>query len=479
MTTTSAAALKWPRVLITLSTLAGLLGGAALLWLAYSGLQQAQWNAPRLAAVWAVAHGVNIYGTAQSGPFLGWIYGPMFPLYCAPAAWLGGLTAFATGAWLLNLLAALLPAAVCLRAAVRRADVLPLLTLYLALLLCSPLTQKQFLFLHVDTLCIGFGLLACWSLSRAVGGAGAGSVIRAAVFTALAIATKQVGVGLGLGLSLWLVVNRRYALLGRYLLWLAGLSLFFWSVCLVLVGTDRLIFSLWWYHVYNPTGSTTWAELGAETWRVVAGAWPWLLGFLVAWRGSMRARVANNDGNGGGDLRAALLWAALGVLPFGVLAASKVAGNINSVHSLNYLFVWLILALGRALPGLKEAVAPALVHAALVGAALIAGGMTAHRAEVTWKPSRQLEADLELARQHPGKVYFPWNPLVTLMTDGKIYPFDDALLCLNRSGLAPSAAAVLRDIPRGALIVYPDPVQSRFALTYLTARRPPEPAAKP
>ncbi len=475
MNSANAASDNWPRVVVRISVGLGLLGGGALLWLTYSGLQMVQWNAPRLAAAWAVAHGINIYGTAQSGPFLGWIYGPVFPLYFAPAAWLGSLTAFFAGAWLLNLLAALFPVALCLRPAARREDFVPLLVLYGVLLLSSALTQRAFLFLHVDTLCVGFGLLACWSLGR---GPGTGAVFAAALFSTLAIGTKQLAVGLPIGLAMWLLTTGQYRLLGRYLFWLIVLSGLFWAMCFRWIGADRVIFNLWWFHLRNTSTAVSWMQLGLDGLTVALQAWPWLLGLGVAWwRPGADQPSAPAADDPGARLRAQLLWVALCMLPFGLLAASKTGSNSNSFHTVNYAAVWLLLALAQVWRGLGFHRRAAIGYLLLTLAALIGGGITAHRANLAWRPSRQLEADLDLARQHAGKLYMPWDPLVTLMTDRKIYPFDDALLGLSRAGFPASREAVLGEIPRGALIVYPDPVQSSFALSYL--QTPPAPAAPP
>jgi hypothetical protein len=100
-----------------------------------------------------------------------------------------------------------------------------------------------------------------------------------------------------------------------------------------------------------------------------------------------------------------------------------------------------------------------------VGGLALGYGLAIKRG-VVWLPYRGQEETLELARRNPGKVYLPWNPLITIISDHKIYPFDDALLSLWRAGLEPPREAILRATPPNALVLYPEPVQSRFALKY-------------
>jgi hypothetical protein len=83
-----------------------------------------------------------------------------------------------------------------------------------------------------------------------------------------------------------------------------------------------------------------------------------------------------------------------------------------------------------------------------------------------WRPYRGQEAMLQKARLAAGHMYFPWNPLLTLITDKKIYPFDDALYCLWLGGLEVPVARVRGSLPPGVVVFYEEPAQSHFALNY-------------
>jgi hypothetical protein len=96
---------------------------------------------------------------------------------------------------------------------------------------------------------------------------------------------------------------------------------------------------------------------------------------------------------------------------------------------------------------------------------------------LVWTPYRGQEELLTLARRHQGKIYLPWNPLTTLITERKIYPFDEALHYLWLARLEPPLDAIRAAVPADALIVYQEPSQSHFALKYFgkDARTPSPP----
>jgi hypothetical protein len=91
--------------------------------------------------------------------------------------------------------------------------------------------------------------------------------------------------------------------------------------------------------------------------------------------------------------------------------------------------------------------------------------------DAQWLPYRGQEKMLATARASAGQIYFPWNPLLTLITDREIYPFDDALYCLARAGLGLPQVVVRASVPPGAILFYEEPAQSHFALNYFPDHR--------
>lgn len=86
-------------------------------------------------------------------------------------------------------------------------------------------------------------------------------------------------------------------------------------------------------------------------------------------------------------------------------------------------------------------------------------------------PSRYQQEQLEFARAHLGRVYYPWNPLVTIITDHRIYPTEDALYYLWLTNQVPPAAAVAAAVPKQAIVIYHEPEPAGFAAAFLKSAR--------
>lgn len=447
-----------------LITGAGLIG---LLWLSFVQVFLVQWNAPRLAPAAALVRGLAIYGTADSGPFLGWIYGPVFPLVFAGIAWLPDQVSLHAAAWGLNLLFAAGPLWLAARCGGGWAAAGAALLIGGLAVLGTGLGRSMLSFIHVDVLGAAFGVAACLALARGLEPGGRVWLVVAAAASVLALGTKQVAAGLVLGLTGWLWAEGRRRELGFYLGGLAAIGLVAVLAAVPAFGWKELGFNLWTVHLHNPLTPGWGAQLIERLGVLMLESLPvllvWLASRPVAPPGPVVERVER-----------ALGWAAVGHLPFGLLAAVKVAGGLNSVHAFHYLACLLTLRLARALavpggPGRRGWLLLAMAAALASGQ----GWQAAHREQLPVRLSvTRLREDEALARREPGRVYFPWNPLVTVLTDRRVRPFDDALLCLDRIGFPAERAVVLADIPPGALVVYPDPVQSTFALRYLQEPHP-------
>jgi len=439
---------------------------ALLLWRMYCTVERVQWNGPRLTPSFALAEGLNFYGTRSAGPFLGWVYGPVFPLFMVPAALVPNLNGAFALAWGLNLAAFLLPAWLVARLALREfRGVATALFFWTALSLAGEVSHTQFYFLHVDTLCVGLTLLAGWALVQAVGQPELRRWVHAAAaLTALAIWTKQSAAAVPVIFILWLMAAGERPLAGRFLVYvllyggLLGVGFMAWF------GGEQVLFNLVWVHLHNPARPD---GQGAFYGQLLASSPGWLIPGVALVLARRAHGIAEECAAPARRMQSLLLWLAIGSLPLGLVAASKVAGGWNSLHSLNFALLWLALALAREAtqPGLGRAARLALVVAG--GAPLVTGWLAAEAADLRWRPDTIQAEALASAREHAGHLYLPWNPLVTVITDHKIYPFDDALVCLSRLGIPASIEAVRRDIPTRAIVVYPEPAQSQYALQYL------------
>jgi len=456
--------------------LAGL-GSLVILWTALCTVPGIAWNPPRLAPSYALVEGLNIYATRASGAHLGWTYGPVFALWGVPAALVPQITCSLLAWALLNSVAIFVPAWLVLRdAADSRGGAWQGLALFAVLMLSNALTQQQFFFIHVDGLCIGLGTLACWSLRRAALGRGGHYLHLTALAVILAIWTKQVAVSLAPGLFLWLWWTGQSRLMRPLFLWLVVYGGAITGGFFLWFGGEALLFNLWLIHAQTPTKGG-WALLGSEILRMLwsSGVWVVTAALLAC---LPRARAAEAES---ADVSLLKLLACVAVchLPLGLAAVLQAGGGLNSVHSLNYLVLMIALWLMRLLrPGNAAAASGVALWFIVVLGLGMAYAHTVKRGTV-WLPYRGQEELLATARANAGRMYFPWNPLLTLITDKKIYPFDDALYCLSLAHLDPPVAAVRAAVPAGAVLCYVEPSQSHFALRYFPPNVGGSPAAKP
>lgn len=451
-----------------------LAGAVALLvlWPLWCTAPGIPWNAARLAPSFALVRGLPIYALRDSGAHLGWVYGPVFPLWYAPA----GLTDNPTvglllaSAWSMATLFA--PLALVLRyvfpGTCRRNGFL--MAIAALLLLANPITRAAFLFIHVDALSVAWAAAACVALHAGVVRGWRPGLPLAAFAVALAVAAKQVSVVLVPATLFWLWFQGHRGLIVRWLFWLAVVCGGLAAVFFVAFGAEGMLFNAWLLFSRMPWQGG-WEIAGRNVCAVLAASWLWLLAaVLLLVLARMRGRTRR-----GGD-RASLLALFVGLaawqLPMGIAASMVVDAALNSIHSINYLFLAGLIAMGDLLEQPAAESSPPVwltprAAAVTVGLlAAVAAVWPLRREELSWTPYRGQEELVALARQHAGKIYLPWNPLTTIITERKIYPFDEALHYLWLSRLEPPHAAIVAAVPADPLIIYQEPSQTHFALRY-------------
>ena len=72
------------------------------------------------------------------------------------------------------------------------------------------------------------------------------------------------------------------------------------------------------------------------------------------------------------------------------------------------------------------------------------------------------EVAYRFSRQHPGRAYFPWNPLSNLLGERKLYDFDYALLDRELAGWPVGGRHVLRNLPETLHFVCYPPYMKAF-----------------
>ncbi|MCX6950636.1 MAG: hypothetical protein NTV51_00370, partial [Verrucomicrobia bacterium] len=139
----------------------------------------------------------------------------------------------------------------------------------------------------------------------------------------------------------------------------------------------------------------------------------------------------------------ALIW--LFLLPTSVLSFYKMGGSSNSLNGVLYLAPMASLA---AVGWLRD-FRPSASSVWLATAVWVV--TVPHLLVSPLLPLRPLTVHLEtgeiLARRFPGRIFFPWNPLLTFYTEGRFYHTEDGLNVRRVSGAARPPAAIRRDLP--------------------------------
>lgn len=449
------------------------LGLATTLWTVLCLMPLVQWNPARLAPSFALVRGLPIYALRDSGAQLGWFYGPGFPLWYAPVALLDNPTYALLGAGLLNILTWLGPVVLLLRAAgTTSRTALAGAVLAGVLMLGHNVTNYGFYFVHVDGLCLALQVAACLGLHAAATRGGRAGLQVAAIALAAAFWTKVISLALVPALLCWLWQARRRDLIRPFLFLFTVYAGLLSAIVLAAFGPAEVLFNTFLVHARNPWRGD-WRLLAGELGRLALGCWSWLPALILAWWLRRRAEPEPSDpGSPPPSLIALLGWAALWMTPLGLSAVLKAGGGLNSLHSVHLLLLAGLVHLAKLLdrparaPGLAAGLFLLTVAVPLGHAAWIA----ALPGKVHWTPDRHQEDLLRVARENPGRCYFPWSPMITIITEHRISPLDDALYCLWLCRLEPPVDKIRAAVPSNPVIIYSEPAQSRFAMRYFDQR---------
>ncbi len=408
---------------------------AAWLWLCWCLFPLRDWNDVRLAPSLALARGVSFYPGLHSGAVTTWIYGPLPVLLWLPAALARTAAGAIEAAGAINLLitvAAVLavcwmwPAPEGTTAGWRERGVATVLALAI-----WPFAAFQYL--QADNVAVALGLLAnLWLIRQPTRGGRWG----AALLAMAGLACKQTSVGIAAAQIVWLAitVDRREAArhLGRCAAW-GGL----------LAGGMAASFN-WngiWTNLVAVPEHLPWAphplarilhQAPALTIQLVVPALVLSLGRAKLW--SRRSVL----------LLPSLAW--LLALPLNAAAFLKFGGTLNSLQGFTF---WLTPALvaGIALVrGRRQA------HAWLAGATLAAAAICGLR--YFRSSPRPLAPMVEQYREAKvfaaalrGRIWFPWNPLVTIYSEDRFYDVEDGITMRYLAGDPLSRRQAWRGLP--------------------------------
>ena len=441
---------RWPQWLTAGILLLALFTFWRLAVVAVVGTLASDWNGSRLAPTFALTYGYELYYPADQGPITNHVYGPVAAFAYLPATLLrtptpailaGGAlqVAFVFGAML----------AFVWRAGARNAAdrAVPLACGLAACLLMARYrgTAYWFTMVHADGPSLALGLLACAALiSRHGAPPSTAALFASALAAILSCWAKQTAAALpiALALAVWIAHGRAVAL--RYVAMLAGVGVvvsvafFGWFGRPMLFNMFEIVSRHGWIKPGLSGLATATARFLAGMWEVLA----LLAAGLAVWRLAPREAARHAAGAWLAPLLAALL-----LLPAGALGANKLGGEPSSFHSAYYL-----IAAGAALfaETARRAVAARVLGWSFCALAILAAW---HSGRATlpasrpplWENSQQLA--YEFAVRHPGETYFPWQPLATLLAEGRLYHFEYGMIDRYLAGYPPTAEHLQASLP--------------------------------
>ncbi len=445
------------------------------------------WNACRLAPAVAYFRGYDLYFGPTSGPIVSTVYGPVASLLLAPCAVFPEPTGAILMASAITLAAFAGP---LLWAHFRAAGVAPISwnrimgAFAVAFLGAASLRSTSYMLgsVHVDAIAVGLGLLSCFPLIQKRRAIRDSDLALAATLAALAVSTKQIAIPIGLAHSLFLglAYGGRKAL--RYLVALLGAGLALLVTYSVFFDIEKMWFNMFVLLSKHPLkgGGSALALLADSFLELMTQSGPWILLCVVSGLTIWRSRSAQER-----DPRLwlrAQLWLLVGLvgvvlLPTSTLGNIKAGGGQNSYHSVYFLVSAASLALLR-LSGYAPEGDPRgqprrkLATRALITLLVLLGAMTFRRQleinHMQWLLANPQREAYQFAKGHPNEAYFPWNPLSSLMADGKLYHFELAVVDRRIGGFDPSDEHVRANLPSDLrYVAFHSARQSEGMLSYL------------
>jgi hypothetical protein len=415
------------------------------------------WNESRLASALSIAYGYTFYPSQHVlGPILGTLHAPFGYLFYASLGFLKHPVDALMAGCALSIVLYFAPLVwIHMRAG---ADSLLARTYAClacaAVVLASPGTNYSALNIHVDAPSIAAAVIAAGILATARGPVGNAMLACSAALGVFSVACKQTMIAVPVALACFLLLAegpRRF--LKYVLMQLVSVVVIGAATLALFRPTQDLIFNMytWAVHLQRPIDTTTSLLLGMYTERLALAVVVPTLALLVAGilfdtTGSLRARLNSNRW-------VVFLFMAILQTPVAMCAWTTPGADVNHLGVIT-LFAALAVTMGLIM---SPAIPAVLQRAAFVGiivATLPVPWQLTH--DFISLPKAPAEIAWRYEKLHPGRAYFPLNPLAALMAEGKPTHYDFALYDRERAGYAVTPEQFAAGLPAHyQLIAYP------------------------
>jgi hypothetical protein len=446
--------------LVCISILAGLVAGVL------RSVAQWDWNDVRLARGIALWYGYSLYpGRDSTVPIIGTMHGPLPHLLYGCLAFLKDPTfALIAGCTL----SALLYFGAVFWLHLRSGGILAALYGFCActaLLLASRAATDSAFKVHVDACAIFCTVLAAGILMRA-GPLRPAALTMSAVFIMLAVACKQTMAPSALALPCFVwMTDGRPAFARYFAVQIAAAAAIFAAMLAIFRPARDLLFNTFTLAADQPrTASVVPRTLEGlvqirSDLAVIAAPLLFLIAMLALSPAGTREKLAQHRW-------LVFLWMAAFQLPIELRAWSTEGGWLNHLGVITLL---VSLATTVGLVGLWKSDVP---WTAVASRALLIGILLAHlplpltiRGDIQAVRSSATQVAYDYARQHPGKTYFPVNPLAALLAEGRLTHLDSALYDREIAGFPINSQQLAAGLPaRCQLVAFPPRHAPRAAI---------------
>ncbi|MCJ7646801.1 hypothetical protein MUO65_07900, partial [bacterium] len=454
------------------STLMALLvsGGLILKNILSSPLRD--WNGIRLAWTFSLLHGYQLYYPADSGPVLSLLAGPLQPLTYLPAALINSPTPALILASFISACYYFLPI-LCLHIGKDLTHprelsfgVCAFACFCLFTLSSRALTYSAFA-VYADAPALGYSAIACAILYYRKRKDNIIGLLLAALFSVFAVWTKQTLVPLLFALPTYILLTDGYRCFKRYILCLSVSGVVVSALFLCIFNAENLLFNMLTVPIRTPCqfSENRIVALFTATYDLIKESFLFaaILIFYSVYQLSASSNVPNKlKAWLGSNQWTMLAIVSLFMVPTSVLGRVRVGGDVNTLSPTVYFLVAAVtLALKRfasdslsSFPRPGQGLAQPLLVLLITGLVYInIPNFFSIQGVLKNLSGNEQKVAYEYAKNHPREVYFPNNPLSSLLAEGKLYHHAYGLFDREQSGFPVSREHFLAHIPPNIRLV--------------------------
>lgn len=395
------------------------------------------WNERSLAPAFVVARGEPLYVPKDGGPLLSCIYAPLSAISYLPAT-LGDDPASAIRiGTAISIVFFMLPAALAL---LLRRWSWPSAALYLSLGVGSASVSYSIFPIHADAPALGFVGLGAICLAGREG-----------------MRWKLVGGALLMMAAFSKQNFLPVALVGPAIVWwrdglrpaaacLAGAA----GAAIVLLLLSRWLLGSWEDLFFNLVTVPVGAGFSERSLAVAARALAVDMAPALCVSGICLLLLLRKRGLAGSTAlteAGMMMLLSLALWPTSVAGFMKLGGYPNALAPGVYLAIFAACFAAHTAMGLGRQVPLGIAVFSVLAAALAMPVVLAYHREWKGVPATWSQRAFDYERRDPGQVYFPANPLASLMASGRTYHMDDGLYCRAVAGYTVSKEQLMRYLP--------------------------------